>query len=288
MEEARLAFIGGTGLYRIEGLNVIDMIDVDTPFGSPSSSVTLAEYDGRKAYFLPRHGADHRFLPTEIPVKANIWALKKLGVKRIVAVSAVGSLKEKIHPRDLIIPNQIIDRTKSRVHSFFGNGIVGHVGFADPFCPALSDLLYKTAKELNYTVHSGETYVCMEGPLFSTRAESRLHQKWGGGVIGMTALPEAKLAREAEMCYAMLALSTDYDCWKDDGEDVTIDIIIENLQAATNAAQEVIKSVIGKVDTSTRCECEESARYAIITEPSRIPKKVKDALRIFYGKYWDT
>jgi 5'-methylthioadenosine phosphorylase len=228
----------------------------------------------------------HRLLPSEIPARANIWALKKIGVQRIIAVSAVGSLKEEIRPRDLIIPNQIIDRTKHRQSSFFGEGVVGHLGFADPFCGDLADLLYNVVKELGYRVHRNETYLCMEGPIFSTRAESNLYRSWGGGVIGMTAIPESKLAREAEICYALLSLSTDYDCWKEGEEDVTIEMIVQNLQANTSAAQAIIKRVIEEAPEDEACACHSAAQYAILTDVEHIPQKTRKALGLFYDKYW--
>jgi len=282
----KLAFIGGTGLYQIEGMSVMDSIDIDTPFGRPSDSIIRASYAGRELFFLPRHGRGHRILPTEIPVKANIYALKKLGVGSIIAVSAVGSLKNEIRPRDIVIPSQIIDRTKSRSNSYFGEGVVGHVSFADPFCPQLSGILYSTVKELGYRVHRNETYICMEGPLFSTRAESNLYRSWGGGIIGMTALPEAKLAREAEICYAVMAMSTDYDCWKEDEEDVTIEIVVENLKANSRAAQHIIKTLIGRIPEVRSCTCLEAAKYAIITDRSLIPEESRKKLSLFYEKYW--
>ncbi len=282
----KLAFIGGTGLYEIDGMSITDSIDIETPFGRPSDSIIRASYAGRELFFLPRHGRGHRILPTEIPVKANIYALKKLGVGSIIAVSAVGSLKKEIRPRDIVIPSQIIDRTKSRQNSYFGEGVVGHVSFADPFCLQLSGILYSTVQELGYRVHRDETYICMEGPLFSTRAESNLYRSWGGGIIGMTALPEAKLAREAEMCYAVMAMSTDYDCWKEDEEDVTIEIVVENLQANSQAAQNIIKALIERIPAERSCTCLEAAKYAIITDKSLIPDKTRKKLSLFYEKYW--
>jgi 5'-methylthioadenosine phosphorylase len=286
MDRVKLAIIGGTGLYQVEGMTVTDSVDLNTPFGKPSDSIKIAQYNGRQIAFLPRHGRGHRFLPTEIPVQANMWALKKIGAEKIIAVSAVGSLKEEIKPRDIVIPNQIIDRTKIRPLSFFGNGVVGHLSFADPFCAELADLLYQTVKEKGYRVHRDETYVCMEGPLFSTRAESNLYRSWGGGVIGMTAVPESKLAREAEMCYALMALSTDYDCWKEGEEDVTIEMIIQNLTANAEAAQSIIKGLIEKVSEDTTCGCQEAARYAILTNKEHIPADMKRKLSLFYDKYW--
>jgi 5'-methylthioadenosine phosphorylase len=286
MDDVKLAFIGGTGLYQIEGVVITDSVDIDTPFGKPSDCIKIARYGERTAAFLPRHGVGHRYLPSEIPVKANIYALKKIGVQRIVAVSAVGSLKEEIRPRDVVIPNQIIDRTKQRPNSYFGDGVVGHVGFADPFCFELAELLYGTVKDLGYRVHRNETYVCMEGPLFSTRAESNLYRSWGGGVIGMTAIPESKLAREAEICYALLAMSTDYDCWKDEGDDVTVEMIVQNLKANTLTAQAIIKKLIERIPEDMSCTCREAARFAILTDRDHIPAEVRKRLELFYGKYW--
>jgi len=286
VKKVKLAFIGGTGLYQIDGLEIVDSVDIDTPFGKPSDSIKIAQFGDRKAAFLPRHGVGHRYLPTEIPVKANIWALKKIGIEKIIAVSAVGSLKEEIRPRDIVIPNQIIDCTKQRPSTFFGEGLVGHLGFADPFCSELSDLLYTTVKDLGYRVHRDETYVCMEGPLFSTRAESHMYRSWGGGVIGMTAIPESKLAREAELCYALIAMSTDYDCWKADEEDVTIEMIVQNLQANTAAAQSVIKRLMETIQDDGTCGCQEAAQFAILTDPKLIPEDVKKKLGLFYEKYW--
>lgn len=286
MDQVKIAVLGGTGLYKMEGVTMTRSVDMDTPFGKPSDSIKIAAHNDTEIAFLPRHGAGHRYLPSEIPVKANMWALKKLGVERIISVSAVGSLKEEIRPRNLVIPGQIIDRTKHRPNSFFGNGIVGHVGFADPFCTQLSELLYETAGSLGYRAHREETYVCMEGPLFSTRAESRLYRSWGGGVIGMTAIPEAKLAREAEICYSMIAVTTDYDCWKEEGDDVTIDMVIENLRASTRAAEEIIKEVIEQIPGQRNCPCAEAAKFAIMTDKHAIPSSLKQNLAVFYQKYW--
>jgi len=287
MKKVDTAVIGGTGLYKLEGITVHESIDVSTPFGDPSDSIKIVRIGEKEVAFLPRHGVGHRLLPTEIPVKANIWALKKLGVERILSVSAVGSLKEKIKPRDIVIPDQIIDRTRLRENTFFGNGLVGHVSFADPFCKTLAARLYETITSTGYRVHRNETYICMEGPLFSTRAESILYRGWGGGVIGMTALPEAKLAREAEMCYVMMALCTDYDCWKQDAEDVTIDMVVENLTANTQTAGIIVQRFIQNLPEDTACACHSAAQYAFITEKSSIPDAVKKNLSLFYGKYWN-
>lgn len=286
MVDVKTAIIGGTGLYSMDDITIIDSIDLKTPFGDTSDSIKIARVKNRDIAFLPRHGVGHRLLPSEIPVKANIWALKKLGVERIISISAVGSLKEEIRPRDIIIPDQIIDRTKLRANTYFGNGIAGHVSFADPFCEELSEVLYGTVQSLKYRVHRAETYVCMEGPLFSTRAESNMYRSWGGGIIGMTALPEAKLAREAEICYSVMAFSTDYDCWKNDEEDVTIEIVIENLKANSEAAGIIIKNIIKKLPQHRTCQCMQAAKYAIITDKNLIPESAKKDLSIFYDKYW--
>jgi 5'-methylthioadenosine phosphorylase len=286
MNKVKIGIIGGTGLNRMAGAEVTDSIAVDTPFGKPSDCIAIARIGGVEAAFLPRHGTGHRLLPSEIPAKANIWALKHLGVERIVAVSAVGSLKEEIRPRDIVIPDQLIDRTRGRQSTFFGNGVVGHVSFADPFCPQLSGLLYETGKAQGHRVHGKQTYVCMEGPAFSTRAESALYRSWGGGVIGMTALPEAKLAREAEICYAMIALSTDYDCWKEGEESVTIEMVFENLKAAQGAACAVIAEAVKSIAGERACPCATAGRFAVATDRRLIPESVKRELELFYGKYW--
>jgi len=286
MNKVKLGIIGGTGLYQMTGVQVTDSVSVDTPFGKPSDCITIARVGNAEAAFLPRHGVGHRYLPSEIPVKANIWALKYLGVERIISVSAVGSLKEEIRPRDIVIPSQLVDRTMGRPSSFFGGGIVGHISFADPFCPTLGRLLLETGVSQGHRVHDDQTYVCMEGPAFSTRAESALYRSWGGGVIGMTALPEAKLAREAEICYAMVALSTDYDCWKEGEEAVTIEIVFENLKVAQSAASAVIMEAAGKIPVERDCPCATAARYAIATDKRLIPDGVKQDLDLLFGRYW--
>ncbi len=289
MEEVKLAVIGGSGLYDIEGLSDVEEARVKTPFGDTSDSIMVGTLDGTRVAFLPRHGRGHRILPTEIPVRANIWALKSLGVEWIISVGAVGSLKEDVQPLDLVIPDQIIDRTKSRVNSFFGEGIVVHCTFADPFCPALSRLLYQIA--CNETearaprVHPSGTYVAMEGPLFSTRAESNLYRSWGASVIGMTALPEAKLAREAEICYASIACVTDYDCWHDTHESVTIDMVIQNLMRSLDVAKETIRKAVVRLPSHRDCPCATALRDAIITAQVLIPPEKKEELGLLIGKY---
>jgi 5'-methylthioadenosine phosphorylase len=290
MPQASIGVIGGSGLYRMEeGMTDVEEIAVQTPFGDPSDVITVGKVEGISMAFLPRHGRGHRISPTEIPVRANIWALKSLGVEWLISVSAVGSLREHIAPRDLIIPDQLFDRTKSRVNSFFEGGIVVHCMFADPVCSTLSHLLLESARELgDVKVHEGGTYVCMEGPLFSTRAESNLYRSWGMGLIGMTALPEAKLAREAEMCYAIIACATDYDCWHESEESVSVELVMGNLNANVANAQRILCSVAGKIPVdrnANTCGCSSALATSIITDPSRIPPQVKEKYSLLIGKY---
>ena len=289
MPQAKIGVIGGSGLYQMEGMTDVEEVVVETPFGDPSDAITIGKVEGVPMAFLPRHGRGHRLSPTEIPVRANIWALKSLGVEWVISVSAVGSLRDQIAPRDLVIPDQLFDRTKSRVNSFFEGGIVVHVTFAEPFCSTLSDLLLESARELDgVKVHQGGTYVCMEGPLFSTKAESNVYRSWGMDIIGMTALPEAKLAREAELCYATIACATDYDCWHESEESVTVEMVIGNLSANIANAQRILRSVAKKIPASrdsNACECPSSLATAIMTDRSRIPAHVKERYDLLIGKY---
>ena len=290
MAEAKVGIIGGSGLYQIDGLTETKDIKIKTPFGDPSDAITLGKLEGVKVAFVPRHGKGHRISPTELPSKANIYALKTLGVEWILSVSTVGSLQEKIRPLDIVIPDQIIDRTKSRVSTFFGEGIVGHVTFGDPFCPVLSRILTQAAshrdlKGLVRKVHPKGTYIAMEGPLFSTRAESNLYRSWGASIIGMTAVPEAKLAREAEICYAAIACVTDYDCWHEVHESVTIDMVISNLLKTIEAAKEVIKKASTQLPGQRECGCATALKDAIITSRDLIPQKKKEELALLIGKY---
>jgi len=285
MPEARLGVIGGSGLYQIEGLKDVEELRVKTPFGDPSDAIVLGTLEGERVAFLPRHGRGHRISPTEIPVRANIYALKSLGVERIISVSAVGSLKETLPPLDLVIPDQLLDRTRSRVGSFFGGGMVVHVGFADPFCPALSQALYQACQGEGVGVHKGGTLVVMEGPLFSTRAESFLYRSWGADIIGMTALPEAKLAREAEICYATLASVTDYDCWHQEHASVSIEMVISNLQKNVERAKRVLRKLIGAIPRERDCPCPTALKDAIITDPRLIPARKRQELALLIGKY---
>ncbi len=285
MPQAKIGVIGGSGLYDIKGLTDIEEVEIDTPFGKPSDAITTGRLEGINVAFLPRHGRGHRISPTEIPVRANIYALKSLGVEWIIAVNAVGSLKAEMKPGDLVIPDQLIDRTQNRISSFFRHGIVAHILFADPFCPVLSRILYRGAAEAGAAVHNGGTYVAMEGPAFSTRAESRLHRSWGASLIGMTALPEAKLAREAEICYAIIAGVTDYDCWQDDAPPSTIDEIIATLKRNTKTMRAIIESTVAAIPAKRDCDCASALKVAIATNPGQIPAGQKKKLDLLIGKY---
>lgn len=285
MVKARIGIIGGSGLYEMEGLKDVQDMEVSTPFGSTSDIIKLGVLGDSGIAFLPRHGKGHRISPTEVPSRANIYALKSLGVEWIISVSAVGSLREEIRPLDMVIPDQIIDRTKSRDNTFFGKGIVAHAAFADPFCPVLSRILFEEAQNLAPRVHRGGTYVVMEGPLFSTKAESHLYRSWGASVIGMTALPEAKLAREAEICYATLACATDYDCWHEQHESVSVEMIVANLIKNVDNAKKIIRKVIARIPPARECGCSSALKNAIITDASLIPAARKKELGLLIGKY---
>ena len=284
MTEAALGFIGGSGLYDIEGLTDRLEVEISTPFGDPSDSIVTGSLDGARVAFLPRHGRGHRITPTEIPVRANIYALKSLGVERILSVSAVGSLKEELRPMDLVVPDQIIDRTKARVSTFFGDGLVAHVGFADPFCAHLRQDAMEASRDLT-TVHDGGAYVVIEGPQFSTRAESALYRSWGADVIGMTALPEAKLAREAEICYATLAFVTDYDVWREAEEDVSVEMVVANLMKNVETARAIIRNVAARVSKERECGCGTALETAIITRRDLISQKTRERLGPLVDKY---
>ncbi len=277
--------IGGSGLYEMEGLKDIKEVEIKTPFGSPSDAYITGILDGVKMVFLPRHGRKHKLIPSELNYRANIFGMKMLGVDRIISVSAVGSMREKIEPGHVVIVDQFFDRTKGRVSTFFGNGIVGHVEFADPVCSKLSDLLYEAGKEVKTTIHRGGTYICIEGPQFSTRAESKIYRKWGVDVIGMTNIPEAKLAREAEICYATLALSTDYDCWHEAKESVSVEMIIETLKKNVVVAKSIIKNAVSLLPKTKDCICAMALKDAIITDRGSIPENIKEDLKLLFGKY---
>ena len=282
---ADIGVIGGSGLYDMAELTDVQEVRMDTPFGDPSDAITLGKLGERRVAFLPRHGRGHRLNPTVVPYRANVFALKRLGVTCIVAVSAVGSLKEEIRPLDMVVPDQIIDRTGGRPSTFFDDGIVVHVGFAEPFCGELRGLLLEEVEAEGLAAHGGETYVCIEGPQFSTKAESELYRSWGAGVIGMTAVPEAKLAREAEVCYATLAAATDYDCWHPDHESVTAEMIISNVVRNTEHSRTIVRRLVGRVAAGWSCTCHSALQSAIVTAPDRIPARVKRDLAPLIGKY---
>lgn len=281
-DDIRIAVIGGSGLYGMDGLEILEERWIDTPFGKPSDAVIIGRLNGVKIAFLPRHGRGHVHSPTSIPVRANVWALKSLGVFWVISVAACGSLKEEIPPRDFVIPDQIIDRTKSRVNSLF-DGLTAHVNFAKPFHPSLRAILLEAAGELEHIrTHDGGTYVCMEGPLFSTKAESELYRSWGASLIGMTAIPEAKLFREAEMCYASICLATDYDCWRE-SDHVDINEIMNNVAFNTQNVQELIKRAVPKIPLGQEASCDASQALvgAIMTRPDLISDEAWEANKLF-------
>ncbi len=284
---ASVGVIGGSGLYELDNLKVLGEVTPETPFGEPSDAIVVGEVEGHAVAFLPRHGRGHRILPTEVNSRANIAALKSIGVEKIVSFSAVGSLKEELPPLDFVIPSQIIDRTRSRPSTFFGNGVVGHVAFADPFSAPLSNLLFDKAKELGLRIHRDETIVCMEGPLFSTRAESHLYRSWGAGLINMSALPEAKLAREAELTYALVCMVTDYDCWREEDDDVDIQMVIDNLNKNAAHAKQLLASVIGDVVAMpSDPACADAAKFAILTDKALLPPETLDRMRFLLPRYF--
>ena len=289
MNEARaeIGIIGGSGLYEMEGFSDVREEFVDTPFGRPSDAFMLGVLEGRRVAFLPRHARGHRILPHELNFQANLYAMKKLGVERILSVSAVGSLKEKYAPLHMVIPDQFVDRTLTRKSTFFGRGLVAHVGFAHPFCTPLSAIMKESCAEAGVTHHSGGTYLCIEGPHFSTRAESELYRSWGMDIIGMTNLQEAKLAREAEICYVTLALVTDYDCWHPDHDSVTVETVVANLVQNAASAKRVLRASIRRIPTGVEraCECANALKNAIMTAPNVIPEPLKRELEPIVGKY---
>jgi 5'-methylthioadenosine phosphorylase len=284
--EPAIGVIGGSGLYELEGLTDVRWRRVRTPFGDPSDEYCEGRLGGRRVVFLPRHGRGHRLTPTELPFRANIWGLKSLGVEWAISVSAVGSMKEEIQPLDLVLPDQFFDATRRRVNSFFGEGIVAHVGMAEPVCADLAGALEKAAGDAGATVHRGGTYVCIEGPQFSTKAESRIYRSWGVDVIGMTNMPEAKLAREAELCYATLALATDYDVWHDTHETVSVETVVQNLLKNVQTAREVLRRVIPMIGPGRGCACPELLRNAVITAPPAFPLATRRRLDLLLSKYF--
>jgi len=285
MSEKVVGVIGGSGLYEMEGFEEVQTIALKTPFGKPSDAFIVGRLEGVKTVFLPRHGKGHRIQPSSLNFRANIYGMKKLGVQWIIGVSAVGSMKESIHPGDMVIPNQFIDQTKGRPSTFFNDGIVGHVSFADPVCPVLSRILGEAGKEVGATVHKDGTYICIEGPQFSTRAESRLYRTWGVDIIGMTNVPEAKLAREAEICYSTISFATDYDCWHEAAEDVSIGEVLRILAQSAKIAKDAIRRAIPRLPEERACVCANALKYALITGKKFIPEKTKKDLEPIIGKH---
>ena len=284
--EPALGVIGGSGLYELEGLTDVRWRRVRTPFGEPSDAYCVGRFAGRGVIFLPRHGRGHRIMPTELNFRANIWGFKALGAEWVISISAVGSMKEAIRPLDLVIPDQFVDATRRRVSSFFGDGIVAHVGMAEPVCPHLATALEKAARQTGATVHRGGTYICIEGPQFSTRAESRVYRAWGVDVIGMTNLPEAKLAREAELCYATLALATDYDVWHETHAAVSVEAVVQNLLKNVATAKDVLRGVIPTIAPPRTCECPRLLANAVITNPKAFPPKTRKRLALLLDRYF--
>jgi 5'-methylthioadenosine phosphorylase len=285
LKKAEIGIIGGSGLYAIPGLTDIREEKVATPFGDPSDAFILGDLEGRKVAFLARHGRGHRLLPTELNFRANIYAMKALGVERILSVSAVGSLKEEHKPTDFVMPDQFIDRTFARKSTFFGDGIVAHVSFGDPVCSTVSSAFQKACDSVGVVGKSGGTYICMEGPQFSTRAESNLYRNWGADVIGMTNLQEAKLAREAEICYATLAMVTDYDCWREGHDDVTVDQIVAVMHQNSANAEKVVRAAVAAMPTEKTCACSSALKYAILTDRKVIPAETRQKLALLLEKY---
>jgi 5'-methylthioadenosine phosphorylase len=284
-ERVGIGIIGGSGLYDMAELTEREARMVATPFGEPSGPYVIGTLRGKRVAFLARHGAGHRLSPTELNYRANVFGFKTLGAEVILSASAVGSLQERYVPQHLVIPDQFFDRTKGRVSTFFGNGLVAHVAFAHPVCGKLGTVAYDACRSVDATVHKGGTYVCMEGPQFSTLAESKLYRSWGMDIIGMTNLQEAKLAREAEICYATIALVTDYDCWHPDHDSVTVDMIIQNLVANAKTAQQVIAEAVSRLPYERTCECSSALEHAIITRPDAVPAQVKKDLAPIIGRY---
>ena len=287
MKQPVIGVIGGSGLYEIEGLTDVQEVTLETPFGSPSDVYITGTLGEAQMVFLPRHGRGHRLLPSEVNYRANIYGMKTLGVEQIISVSAVGSMKEEIIPGHIVVPDQFFDRTQGkRASTFFGNGVVGHVQFADPVCADLSAVLVKSAREVGAIVHAGGTYLCIEGPNFSTRAESHIYRSWGIDIIGMTNLPEARLAREAEMCYGTVALATDYDCWHEGHDDVSVEAVIAIIQQNVTTAKKIIKTAVQNLtQQQKKCDCAEALKFAIMTDKSLIPAATQQALEPIIGKY---
>ena len=285
MSKAEIGIIGGSGLYNMPGIQRVRQVRVTTPFGKPSDTFLLGELEGRAVAFLSRHGRGHVLMPSEINFRANLYALKKLGVTRIISVSAVGSLREELKPLDMVLPAQFFDRTTNRPSTFFGGGVVAHISFADPVCPVLVDALSQACASSGVNCHQGGTYICMQGPAFSTKAESATYRAWGMDVVGMTNLQEAKLAREAEICYATLAMVTDYDCWHPAHDAVTVEQIIDYLTRNAQNARQIIRGAVREMPRERGCKCGSALAHAILTDPRKIPLQVRKKLALLLGKY---
>jgi len=283
--DVRIGIVGGSGLYQMAGLTGLEEIVIDTPFGPPSDSYRVGTLEGKKVAFLARHHRNHTLLPSELNFRANIYGFKKLGVEWILSASAVGSLKEELHPLDVVLPDQFYDRTKARISTFFGNGIVAHVSFGDPICHVLSDVIEAAGTDAGVPVKRGGTYVCMEGPQFSTKAESNTYRSWGMDLIGMTNLQEAKLAREAEICYSTMALVTDYDCWHPDHDSVTVADIVRNLTKNSENAQNIIRHAVKRLPVERSCKCGSALQHAILTDLKKAPAETRSRLELLLRKY---
>ncbi|HET9217317.1 MAG TPA: S-methyl-5'-thioadenosine phosphorylase [Terriglobia bacterium] len=283
--DVRIGIIGGSGLYQMEGLSNIEEVPLDTPFGAPSDSYRVGTLEGKRVAFLARHNRNHTILPSELNFRANIHGFKQLGAEWLLSASAVGSLKEALHPLDIVLPDQFYDRTKSRISTFFGNGIVAHVSFGDPICSVLADVIATSGKDSGIPIKRGGTYVCMEGPQFSTKAESNTYRGWGMDLIGMTNLQEAKLAREAEICYTTIALVTDYDCWHPDHDSVTVADIIRNLHKNSENAQKIIRAAVKRLPVERTCKCGDALQHAILTDLKKAPAETRAKLEILLRKY---
>ena len=286
MSDVKLAVIGGSGVYDIEALTDVEEQSISTPFGDPSDAIVIGTLSGVRIAFLPRHGRGHRLTPTEVPYRANIWALKSLGVERIISISACGSMKEKYQPRHIVIPDQIYDNTKNRDYSFFGDGLVAHIGIADPFCPHLRPILGAAAEKTGGRVHMDGTFITIEGPRFSTRGESNIYRSWGVDIIGMTAVPEAQLAREAEICYATMAHVTDYDVWHEEEEAVNVEMLIANLMANAALSKQTIAQLVPMLTDERPCDCGHTLATAIITQRDMIPHEKVEQLGPIVAKYF--
>jgi 5'-methylthioadenosine phosphorylase len=284
-KQANIGIIGGSGLYEMEGFTDVRQVEIDTPFGSPSDELVVGTLEGQTVVFLPRHSRGHRILPHELNYRANVFAMKQLGVEWILSVSAVGSLKDEYEPLHMVVPDQFVDRTLQRRSTFFGRGLVAHVAFAQPFCPNLSRTMSAACGEAGATYHVGGTYICIEGPHFSTRAESELYRSWGMDIIGMTNLQEARLAREAEICYSTLAMVTDYDCWHPEHDSVTADQIVANLGRNADTAKAILRAAVRRLPIDRNCECEGALRNALITAPDLVPGVIKRELAPIIGRY---